>query len=426
MTPSDRDPNTPDPANPFDTGLPMLRMPPPAKGKRKRRRQAGRVIGRYAEAARSEAARPEPAVTDSTGTAGEPIPPLPVPEGARPSGDWAQWLEPRTAATSTRTRTGVPADDPPGDRSFGGQGSGEQSLDQQGFGEESFDQQGSGEEGFDQQGFGEDDYADYADDDFDDRHAADTDSTDRESADPAAPDRRFDRRYRATSAFDDPGPDEPKRLPSLIDRTGGSPGPSLRRPRPHGGDSGSGNDRMIAVLVVVGVLIAVGSIVWAVLPGSPPEQQAEQVPVEQAAVPVPTTTAPEVAAVATPGCEQRNSAEVVSGTHPGGTTDGPSAILAFEHAYYVLRSGAAARAVVTPDSPVPAADQIQRGIDQVPVGTRYCVQITKVQVSSSDGTTHWEVRLTQQYPDEQPKTFLQSIATRTHTGRTLIESISMA
>jgi len=408
MTPPDRDPNTPGPANPFDTGLPMLRMPPPPKGKRKRKRQAGRVIGRN-----NDAARPELGVMDSAGTAGEPIPPLPVPERARPSGDWAQWLEPRaaSAAASARawagerlpTRTGAPH--PRDDRAF------------------------------DDRGFRENDYTD---DEFDGRsvaYAADSepdsdsepDPDDSASADPGPVDRRFDRRYSTTNAFDDPGPDEPKRLPSLIDRTGGSPGPSLRRPRPQGGDSGSGNDRMIAVLVVVGVLIAVGSIVWAVLPSAPPEQQAEQSPVEQATVtPAPTTIAPEVTALATPGCEQRNSADIVSGTHPGGTTDGPSAILAFEHAYYVLRSGAAARAVVTPESAVPAADQIQRGIDQVPVGTRYCVHITKVQAPSTDGTTRWEVRLTQQYPDEQPMTFLQSIATRSHTGKTLIDSISMA
>ncbi|WP_067862658.1 hypothetical protein, partial [Nocardia shimofusensis] len=260
-----------------------------------------------------------------------------------------------------------------------------------------------------------------------DHAAGDHDTAEMNAPDPGPGDHRFDRKYSTANIFDENVPDEPKPLPSLIDRTGGSPGPSLRRPRPQGGDSDSGNDRMLAVLVVVGVLIAVGSIVWAVLPSAPPEQRAELPPVEQATrTPAPTTLAPEAAAVATPGCEQRNSAEVVSGTQPGGTTDGPSAILAFEHAYYVLRSGAAARAVVTPDSAVPAADQIQRGIDQVPVGTRYCVHITKAHAPSADGLTRWEVRLTQQYPDEQPKTFLQSIATRSHTGKTLIESISMA
>uniref|UniRef100_UPI000A6791EC hypothetical protein n=1 Tax=Nocardia shimofusensis TaxID=228596 RepID=UPI000A6791EC len=108
MTPSDRDPNTPGPANPFDTGLPMVRMPPPSaaaaaaasKGKRKRKRQAGRVIGRNIDAARVE-----PGVIDSAGSAGEPIPPLPVPERSRPSGDWAQWLEPHTAPAQPAGRT---------------------------------------------------------------------------------------------------------------------------------------------------------------------------------------------------------------------------------------------------------------------------------------------------------------------------------
>lgn len=445
MTPSDRDPNTPGPANPFDTGLPMVRMPPPAesKGKRKRKRQAGRVIGRNIDAARVE-----PAVIDSAGPAGEPIPPLPVPERSRPTGDWAQWLEPGAATARSAERTsagerawageraptgvggsaaGAPADhvyedwdvrdDHSGDNHSVDSYSDANYDDESGSTADVFDEldlTGRAAADHDAAGHGPGDRADH---DPDDAHSLDADVVDR----------RFDRRYSAANIFDENEPGEPKPLPSLIDRTGGSPGPSLRRPRPQGGDTDSRNDRMLAVLVVVGVLIAVGSIVWAVLPGSPPEQRADQPPVEQATVtPAPTTLAPEAAAVATPGCEQRNSADVVSGTQPGGTTDGPSAILAFEHAYYVLRSGAAARAVVTPDSAVPDAAQIQRGIDQVPVGTRYCVHITKAQPPSTDGLTRWEVRLTQQYPDEEPKTFLQSIATRSHTGKTLIESISMA
>jgi hypothetical protein len=124
--------------------------------------------------------------------------------------------------------------------------------------------------------------------------------------------------------------------------------------------------------------------------------------------------------IASDGCEQRHDADVVSGTDPGGTGSAPDAILAFERAYYVQRSGYAARAVVAPDAKVPAADQIQRGINKTPVGTRYCVSITR---GSPDGTK-WEVRLTEQQPTKDPKTYPQIITTQAVGDRTLIAAIA--
>ncbi|MGV9614232.1 hypothetical protein [Nocardia xishanensis] len=225
--------------------------------------------------------------------------------------------------------------------------------------------------------------------------------------------------------------DDAPLIPAIIDRTGGNPGPALRRPRPQEQQPERGN-KILAVLIVLGVLVAVGSILWAVLPSAgnrAAPSPTSSVPVVDDARPTvsPTPTGPESpAAVATPGCEQRRTGDVVSGTGVGGTTDGPSAILAFERAYYVQRSGIAARAVVAADATVPPAEQIQRGIDQVPVGTRYCVQITRTASGAGDGQSHWEVRLTQQYPDQLPKTFTQIITTKTVTGRTVITDISMA
>ncbi|WP_431950640.1 hypothetical protein [Nocardia lijiangensis] len=230
---------------------------------------------------------------------------------------------------------------------------------------------------------------------------------------------------------DDSGPF----VPAIVDRTGGNPGPALRRPRPRQQEQqAERGNKVLAVLIALGVLVAVGSILWAVLPSSgtrpaptPTSAVAAADDAPATVTPTPTPTGPESpAAVATPGCVQRRTGDVVSGTDVGGTTDGPSAILAFERAYYVQRSGPAARALVTPDSAVPPAEQIQRGIDQVPVGTRYCVQITRTAAGAGDGQSHWEVRLTQQYPGQQPKTFTQIITTKTLTGRTLITGISMA
>ncbi|WP_227984247.1 hypothetical protein [Nocardia spumae] len=219
-------------------------------------------------------------------------------------------------------------------------------------------------------------------------------------------------------------------VPKIVDRSGGNPGPALRHPRQR--QTGPRRDRrrgekLLAALTVVGVGIVVVSVVLTVIHTGNRSQPAPTRPPMVAAVPVPTsapTASPSASSapsspIATDGCEQQRSAEVVSGTDPGGTATGPDAILAFERAYYVQRSGYAAHAVVADDSSVPPADQIQRGINQVPVGTRYCVQITR---TGDEG--QWEVRLTQQKPDEQPHDFTQIISTRSESGRTLITGIA--
>ncbi|WP_330256771.1 hypothetical protein OG874_20755 [Nocardia sp. NBC_00565] len=220
-------------------------------------------------------------------------------------------------------------------------------------------------------------------------------------------------------------------VPTIIDRSGGNPGPALRHPaRRRESQQSNGGNRVVAVLIVLGVVLAVVSVVMFVFGGSG-EQKRPAAATTPAATPgtagrTPGTTAPgdQPSAVATPGCEQRRTGDVISGTDPGGTSDGPSAILAFERAYYVQRSGFAARGVVANDANVPAADQIQRGINQVPVGTLYCVQITRA--GSDVGEAHWEVRLTQQRPGEQPQTFTQIVTTRTAGNRTLITAINAA
>ncbi|UGT44465.1 hypothetical protein LTV02_14195 [Nocardia yamanashiensis] len=111
------------------------------------------------------------------------------------------------------------------------------------------------------------------------------------------------------------------------------------------------------------------------------------------------------------GCVAERSAVVSSGTEPGGTSSGPDAIFAFEYAYYVLRSGVAARAVVAADSVnVAPAEWIQDGIDQHPSGSRYCVRIAPIR--SGGGSEVWDVMVTQQYPDGRVTEYAQEITTR--------------
>ncbi|WP_433760532.1 hypothetical protein [Nocardia sp. CA-135398] len=219
-------------------------------------------------------------------------------------------------------------------------------------------------------------------------------------------------------------------VPTIIDRSGGNPGPALRHPpRRRDSQPTGGGNRVVAVLIVLGVVLAVVSVLMFVFGGSGEHKRSAAATTPAAAqggtagrAPATTVPSDEPSAIATPGCEQRRTGDVISGTDPGGTSDGPSAILAFERAYYVQRSGFAARGVVANDANVPAADQIQRGINQVPIGTLYCVQITRA--GSDAGEAHWEVRLTQQRPGEEPQTFTQIITTRTAGNRTLITAIN--
>ncbi|MFQ6328013.1 hypothetical protein ACLMAL_17995 [Nocardia sp. CWNU-33] len=326
-------------ANPFDTGLPMLRLP--AKPPPKRRRPSAR---------RSSGAELTPEV-DVPEQRPDPNP-GPTPSPSELSGDWKHWLDAPSPAEefsdSAVEHGGYPI------------------------------------------------------------HDADTES----------------------DRYEEPG----ELLPTLVDRSGGSPGPRLRHPPRR--QEQTGGSRLLAVLIVFGIVVAISAVVLIAVKSSGKHQPsvAATSPVSKAtsassavtrtsATAVPGDRSP---AFATPGCEQRRTPDVVSGTDPGGTSDGPSAILAFERAYYVQRSGSAARAVVADDAAVPPAEQIQRGINQIPVGTLYCVLITRTATGVGDGQSHWEVQLTQQNPGQQPQTFTQIITTRTAANRTLITAINAA
>lgn len=217
------------------------------------------------------------------------------------------------------------------------------------------------------------------------------------------------------------------KVPAIINRSGIHPGTPVRHPRRHG-DQPRGN-RSLTVLIVLGIAVAAVSVCLAIVYSSATKTRtaAATSPARAAASAQSTSTSTTWAkppwAIATPGCEQRRTPDVVSGTDPGGTGNGPDAILAFEYAYYAERSGYRARAVVAPDAAVSPAEQIQRGINQVPAGTRYCVRITRTGDSPA-GQDRWEVRLTQQFPGEETNTFTQFITTRTGADQTLITGIT--
>ncbi|MBC7299627.1 MAG: hypothetical protein H5T78_01600 [Nocardia sp.] len=118
-------------------------------------------------------------------------------------------------------------------------------------------------------------------------------------------------------------------------------------------------------------------------------------------------------------CPTERTEIVLRSAEAGGTDSGPDAVLAFQYAYYVTRSGAQARAVVTPDADVSPAAVIQRGIDTIPVGTTHCVRITTV------APDRFTVEVTEFRPAGAPATYTkQSVRTAQVGDRTLITGIA--
>ncbi|WP_278264190.1 hypothetical protein [Nocardia sp. AG03] len=118
-------------------------------------------------------------------------------------------------------------------------------------------------------------------------------------------------------------------------------------------------------------------------------------------------------------CPTERTGSVVRSAEAGGTDSGPDAVLAFQYAYYVTRSGIEARAVVAPDAEVAPAAVIQRGIDSIPVGTTHCVRITTV------ADDRFTVEVTEFRPAGAPATYTkQSVRTALVGERTLITGIA--
>lgn len=118
-------------------------------------------------------------------------------------------------------------------------------------------------------------------------------------------------------------------------------------------------------------------------------------------------------------CPAGRTGTEVRGAGRGGAMSGPDAVLAFQYAYYVERSGAAARQLVAPDAAVSPADVIQKGIDSIPPGTTHCVRIVSV------GDNRYSVEVTEHRPGGAPATYsTQTVTTAEIGGRTLITGIA--
>lgn len=169
----------------------------------------------------------------------------------------------------------------------------------------------------------------------------------------------------------------------------------------------------VAVLIAAGGTIAAGAQL--VAGGSSPS----------AAPTAPSLTTVTTTAAAPPSfaeggeCPTRTEANLVQGNGAGGTDSGPAAILAFDYAFYVTRSGAAARAVVAPDAvKVSSAEDIQRGIDSIPQGATHCL---KIQPSAPD---RFRVELTERRSAGSAVVYRQEFTTVVRDGRTVINTIT--
>ncbi|MFD6395960.1 hypothetical protein [Nocardia sp. NPDC060249] len=168
---------------------------------------------------------------------------------------------------------------------------------------------------------------------------------------------------------------------------------------------------VLAVSVLVLVIAATG--VFLLLFGRGDDKAARD------AVPPLHFTAGNLTADTVGSCPTERTEIVLRSAEAGGTDSGPDAVLAFQYAYYVTRSGEQARAVVAPDADVSPAAVIQRGIDTIPVGTTHCVRITTV------AADRFTVEVTEFRPAGAPATYTkQSVRTALVGDRTLITGIA--
>ncbi|MBH0774960.1 hypothetical protein [Nocardia bovistercoris] len=169
--------------------------------------------------------------------------------------------------------------------------------------------------------------------------------------------------------------------------------------------------RVLLMLALAALLLvaAVLGALWLLGPGQ-----------RGAAAPRPMQfTAGSVQSDAAADCPTERSVGVLRGATDGGTESGPDAVLAFQYAYYVERSGEQARAVVAPDAPISPAAVIQRGIDTIPVGTSHCVRVITITEN------RYSVEVTEYRPGGVPATYnRQTVTTAVVGGRTLITGIA--
>lgn len=218
-----------------------------------------------------------------------------------------------------------------------------------------------------------------------------------------------------------------KRHPAVIDLLGGAPMPAsavttttVSSPKPptppklpRKKDSRSPRLRYVAALIVVVALL--GWFVLRLISGNDERTQEGIADETDTSETAPTLEITPPALATAPTTETDPTA---CRTDPGDQKSGAGVIAAFEHAYYVTRSGTAVRALTTPDTSLPAQEKIQAGIDTVPTGTTHCVRITPIAAGI------YFIALTEMRPGQPPTQFPQTITTEEFDGRWFVDVIN--
>ena len=175
------------------------------------------------------------------------------------------------------------------------------------------------------------------------------------------------------------------RHPAVVDLLGGAPTPSPGATPDAVAPGDARNGALVAPAVtpqarserhtpqrtriaaaVVGVASAViAGVIWGVA-GGDSQNAAAATQVESADTPILELSDAPAAPVSDLDDECR--------ADRGDQRSGAGVIAAWNYAYYVRRDAIAARALATPNSSVVPAEQLQPFIDDIPVGTNYCVR----------------------------------------------------
>ncbi|PFX02429.1 hypothetical protein [Nocardia farcinica] len=178
-----------------------------------------------------------------------------------------------------------------------------------------------------------------------------------------------------------------------------APGTPAAGPKKSGGDN-----RRILLGVAAAVVVLIGLVVTIVSVSGGDDGTGRAAG--------PTTTA-------ALSCPATKDGKVAVGNGQGSTASGPDAILGFQYAFYVERSGERVRRFVAPDAEnISTAAIIQQAIDeQIPVGTTHCLRITEVAADT------FEVDLTEHRPDGTTTVYPQTVTTVNRDGKTLVFAI---
>ncbi|QHE73693.1 hypothetical protein GFS60_07357 (plasmid) [Rhodococcus sp. WAY2] len=99
----------------------------------------------------------------------------------------------------------------------------------------------------------------------------------------------------------------------------------------------------------------------------------------------------------------------------GDQKSGAGVIAAFNHAYYSLRNGEAARALATSTSSVLPGPDLQKVIDAVPIGTSYCLRTVELSVGV------YLVDLSVMQPAQPAKRGTQTVTTQEVDGKWYVD-----